>query len=122
MQRKIINWIWEDKNAQESFIKWQGMPDETETKSEVRYIEKLVSIKPPLKILDIGCGTGRHAIEFYKRGYIVDGIDVAENYLNIALERAKREDLDIKFELMRGSDLQEKENILPMLTIIPSDL
>jgi SAM-dependent methyltransferase len=108
MKRKIVNWSWEDPAAQDSFIKWRGMPDEAETRSEVDSMERLARLQPPLAILDVGCGTGRHAVEFYKRGYDVRGIDVADNYLKIAIQRAQTENLAISFERKRGSELREQ--------------
>lgn len=38
-------------------------------------------------LLDIACGTGRHALEMAKRGYTVTGIDVSENMLNVAIKK-----------------------------------
>lgn len=52
-------------------------------------IENILNICPPLKMLDIGCGTGRQSVEFSRRGYDVKGIDVAEIYLYKASEKSK---------------------------------
>jgi ubiquinone/menaquinone biosynthesis C-methylase UbiE len=38
------------------------------------------------KILDLGCGTGRHSIVFAKKGFRVIGIDIAEVAINMAEE------------------------------------
>ena len=35
--------------------------------------------------LDMGCGTGRHALEMARRGYRAVGIDVARSYLDQAV-------------------------------------
>ncbi len=48
-------------------------------------------------VLDIACGTGRHAIEMAKRGYAVTGIDISENMLKVAKEKASDQTLQIEF-------------------------
>jgi len=48
-------------------------------------------------VLDIACGTGRHAIEMAKRGYAVTGIDISENMLRVAKEKASDQTLQIEF-------------------------
>ena len=40
-------------------------------KREVDFIEKALNLKKDMKILDLACGQGRHAIELAKRGYNV---------------------------------------------------
>jgi SAM-dependent methyltransferase len=40
------------------------------------------------KILDLGCGTGRHAVELGARGFDVTGVDLSEAMLNRARERS----------------------------------
>lgn len=48
-------------------------------------------------ILDLGCGTGGHALILAKRGYEVVGIDRAKDMLKIANLKAKQENFTIKF-------------------------
>jgi len=51
-----------------------------------------------LKILDIGCGTGRHSIELSKRGYNVVGIDLSGSQLKRAKQKAAEQNLQINFQ------------------------
>lgn len=60
-------------------------------------------------ILDIACGTGRHALEMARRGYAVTGIDISENMLNLARKKALDQNLHVNFvrEDMRELDFSE---------------
>lgn len=60
------------------------------TIGECNFIEKEINHNKSLKIIDIGCGTGRHAIELSKRGYSMTGIDLSESLLEKAREKTKR--------------------------------
>ena len=40
-----------------------------------------------LRILDLGCGTGRHAVELVRAGHTVHGVDRSEKMLEIAEQR-----------------------------------
>ena len=68
------------------------------TVGECDFIEKEIGRKKSTKILDIGCGTGRHAIELASRGYKVVGIDLSESQLKRAREKAAKRDLKIDFQ------------------------
>lgn len=43
----------------------------------------------PSSILDVGCGMGRHALEFAERDITVHGIDISKAYLETARDRAE---------------------------------
>lgn len=79
------------KYDQESFV--QG------TLGECDFIEQEIGRDRSLKILDIGCGTGRHAIELTKRGYTVTGVDLSENQITRAREKAQEAGLIVDFQV-----------------------
>lgn len=68
------------------------------TKGECDFIEKEVGYKKGIKILDIGCGTGRHAIELATRGYQVNGVDLSDSMLQKARQNAKQQRAQVIFE------------------------
>lgn len=68
------------------------------TAGECDFIEKEIAYDRSLKIIDIGCGTGRHSIELAKRGYQITGIDLSESQLQRAKEKAQEQGLRIVFE------------------------
>ena len=68
------------------------------TIGECDFIEKEINYDKSLRIIDIGCGTGRHSIELTERGYKVIGIDLSESQLERAKEKAKAQNLQIDFQ------------------------
>ncbi len=50
-----------------------------------------------LTVLDVGCGDGELAVELWKRGAKVTGIDVSPEMIEAARKRAARYDADIAF-------------------------
>ncbi|MCL2550322.1 MAG: class I SAM-dependent methyltransferase [Methanimicrococcus sp.] len=75
------------------------------TSGECDFIEKELQSDKSLKILDVGCGTGRHAIELSKRGYNITGIDLSESQLKRAREKAKAANLSIDFQCRDARNL-----------------
>jgi 2-polyprenyl-3-methyl-5-hydroxy-6-metoxy-1,4-benzoquinol methylase len=68
------------------------------TSGECDFIEREIGYDKQSKILDIGCGTGRHSIELAERGYLnTIGIDLSESQLVRAMEKAKAKNLKIDF-------------------------
>lgn len=56
------------------------------TKSEIDFIKKFLPQKG--KILDIGCGSGRHSIPLHKEGYAVTCIEPLKEFVKILNARA----------------------------------
>ncbi len=67
------------------------------TLGECDFIENEIDFNKTLKIIDIGCGTGRHSIELAKRGYSITGIDLSESMLQRARKKAKQNGMQIDF-------------------------
>ncbi len=62
--------------------------------------------KEPKLVLDLACGTGNITIPMAKRGYDMIGLDLSCEMLNIARDKAKKEDLDILFLNQDMSDME----------------
>lgn len=67
------------------------------TVGEVDFVERELGADRSKRILDIGCGTGRHAIELARRGYRVTGFDLSEGQLRVAREKATAAGVGVEF-------------------------
>ncbi len=47
----------------------------------------------PASVLDLGCGTGRHALEFASKGIAVEGVDLSPTMLQLGREAIGKTDL-----------------------------
>ncbi len=59
--------------------------------SECDLIEDAVkrhATNKPTTLLDVGCGTGGHAIELGRRGYAVTGVDLSQHMVNLAADKS----------------------------------
>ena len=68
------------------------------TLGECDFIEREIGGEKTRRILDIGCGTGRHAIELAKRGYQVLGVDLSESQLARARQKAEALGVTVRFQ------------------------
>ena len=67
------------------------------TAPQINQITALLGLKPPLMILDLCCGLGRHSMELARRGFAVTGVDRTAIYLEKAKKQAAAEKLQIEF-------------------------
>ncbi len=58
------------------------------TLREVEFLIETLGLAPGAAVLDVGCGTGRHAVELARRGYAVTGVDLSPGMLEVAAKRA----------------------------------
>jgi len=68
------------------------------TVGEVDFVERELQADRSKRILDIGCGTGRHAIELARRGYCVTAFDLSEGQLRRAREKAAEAGVAVDFQ------------------------
>jgi SAM-dependent methyltransferase len=67
------------------------------TKGTVREVDRLFEVfnlSAGDRVLDVGCGPGRHALELARRGVRVVGVDISERFVNIATTAANAERLN----------------------------
>lgn len=64
---------------------------------EVDFVIEELKLQEGSSILDVGCGTGRHAIELAKRGYKVTGIDISSGMLSEARKMAEQANVKVEW-------------------------
>jgi SAM-dependent methyltransferase len=58
------------------------------TVQEVDFLVEVLGLDEGARILDVGCGPGRHAHELARRGFEVVGVDVARTFVDLAVAAA----------------------------------
>lgn len=87
-----MNKVWED------FYKKRGRFFLLPHSEFGKVISKLRAFRAK-KILDLGCGSGRHSIELAKAGFAPVGIDFSKQAIALACEWAKKENFEIDFQV-----------------------
>ena len=54
------------------------------TVQEIDFIVEALSLKPGDRVLDVGCGPGRHSHELARRGFIAHGVDISSRFVDLA--------------------------------------
>ena len=72
----------------------------------IEYLSKQYLSGKVKSFLDLGCGTGNHAITLSKRGYKVTGIDQSGGMISQAQRKLENEGLERKIQLIQ-SDIKE---------------
>ncbi|MBN2259541.1 MAG: class I SAM-dependent methyltransferase [Clostridiales bacterium] len=75
-------------------------------KSVIDKIEKYLRELKVKNVLDLACGTGNASFELYERAYAVTGVDLSEEMLMVAKEKALEKNYKIKFMLSDMRDFQ----------------
>jgi cyclopropane fatty-acyl-phospholipid synthase-like methyltransferase len=58
------------------------------TTQEVDFLVADLGLQPGMRVLDVGCGPGRHAHELARRGISVHGIDISQRFVDLAVASA----------------------------------
>lgn len=72
------------------------------TDSEVGALIDLLSLRPGERILDVGCGPGRHALALAAAGFEVVGVDVSTEFVELASASAGSLDVAIPPRFVRA--------------------
>jgi SAM-dependent methyltransferase len=90
--------------------------DDKEAYDLINLIQRNVNLVNGGKVLDVCCGSGRHSIEFAKRGFDVTGFDLSDYLIGQAnkhKEKLKERNLKLKFLIkdMRNFDFKKSFDV-----------
>lgn len=102
--KKKRSW-WEEIFGEE-FVRANFRPTERQVQREVDFIEEALGVASGGVVLDLGCGSGNHAVELASRGYGVVGYDLSLYQLGLAGEIARQRSQRVDF--VQG-DMRELE-------------
>lgn len=60
------------------------------TDQEVEFLVGVLGLRPGMRLLDVGCGPGRHAHALARRGLEVVGVDISQRFVELATASAPR--------------------------------
>ncbi len=83
---------------------------EEDTPAQCAFIEQALALAPGSRVLDLGCGHGRHSLELARRGHHCVGIDLVPGFIDCARASAAAEGLACDFML---GDLRAFESAAP---------
>ncbi len=63
------------------------------TDQEIGFLYDVLGLGEGSRVLDVGCGPGRHAVALARRGVEVVGVDISERFVEVAEDVAVREGL-----------------------------
>lgn len=58
------------------------------TAKEIDELLRRIPLAPGARILDVGCGPGRHAHELGRRGFVVHGVDISQTFVDVGRDGA----------------------------------
>ena len=88
---------WFEEIFDENYLRTLPFMTSAQTIREVDFIEASLGLAKGARVLDVGCGYGRHAIELVQRSLAVTGLDLSLPLLIRAAEEAQRRELTVDF-------------------------
>jgi ubiquinone/menaquinone biosynthesis C-methylase UbiE len=88
---------WDDSSAKYDSCSGHGIGSEEEKAAWKQELNRYLP-GSPLKVLDVGCGTGVMGLLFAEMGHQVTGVDLSEGMMAQAREKARAQNLSIELK------------------------
>ena len=98
-------------HLQEAYLRYSFTRN---TQQEVDHIVSHLLLKPGQRVLDVGCGPGRHSLELARRGISCVGVDISQRFVDLGNSSAAEEELEglVVFERLDARKLEFVKNLM----------
>ena len=86
------------------------------TEQEVDFLVATLGLAPGARVLDVGCGPGRHAHALARRGFDVVGVDISERFIDLARANAP-DGAAVRFERADARALRYEEEFDAVISL-----
>ena len=77
------------------------------TQREIYFLVDALALAPNARVLDVGCGFGRHTIELGRLNYRALGLDPAEAMIEAARAQAAEAGVEVEFQQVGGEEFAD---------------
>jgi SAM-dependent methyltransferase len=88
---------WFEEIFDEDYLRTLPFLTPQATQAEALFVAETLGVEPGARLLDVGCGYGRHAMELAARGYQIVALDLSLPLLLRGADEAQRRGLNINF-------------------------
>jgi SAM-dependent methyltransferase len=84
---------------------------------EVRFLLELLNLPQGARLLDVGCGPGRHAVPLAAAGLAVTGVDVSQRFLDIAAAKSREANVPASFFVVDARQMPFEDEFDAVISI-----
>lgn len=88
---------WFEEIFDEDYLRTLPYLTPRQTEQDVNFLIEVLQIQPGQRVLDVGCGYGRHSMDLASRGYRSVGLDLSLPLLIRAADAARRVGVNVDF-------------------------
>ena len=75
------------------------------TAQEVAFLAEVTRVRAGDRLLDVGCGPGRHTLAFAELGVFADGVDISQTFVDLGASTARERSLPATFRRLDARNL-----------------
>lgn len=104
-RRQVVTWFEEMADHMGSaYLRYSHTKG---TVQEVDWLMEALGLRPGDRLLDVGCGPGRHVHELARRGVLAHGVDISATFIDLAERHAPQGATFERFDARRSPVAQE---------------
>ncbi|GEO24242.1 SAM-dependent methyltransferase [Alicyclobacillus acidoterrestris] len=107
--KQLVQQHWDGRAKTFDEKSHHGLHSEEQHRAWISVLTDLVGDKQALQVLDVGCGTGFLSLLFAELGHQVTGVDMSEQMLMQAKQKARHSDLSVDFRLGDAEALEDED-------------